>query len=87
MGWKNSQKKEIQIVIKCTVKEGVPFCQNMAGKSAVKLTISSILDGFINYTTFGELTNMLYFVGSKTLSFVKHTIILRIVKKKKCCQL
>lgn len=38
--------------IKCAVKEGVSFCQNIADKNAVKLTFSYIFDGFVNYTTF-----------------------------------
>ena len=37
----NLKRRNTVIVInKCTVKEGVPLCQNIAGKSAGKLTFS-----------------------------------------------
>lgn len=51
--WKIHKRRNTVIVInKCTVKEGVPLCQNIAGKNAVKLTFSYTVDGFVNYTTF-----------------------------------
>lgn len=49
----NLKRRNTVIVInKCTVKEGVPLCQNIAGKNAGKLTFSYTVDGFVNHTTF-----------------------------------